>query len=331
MGEIHQIESPSGRYLSDSTKLWRYVPLRTLFVYLAGKAFIPSIATLRTGDPFEAEFYYNDHPATFNSALIDWYGEDEADKILKWLFDSRFESWKQRIVRPDPDPAVLIDYNQSFFPRAYFEFLRATRYAWCWFAPDSGWESASMWNTYGKHGVAVQTSVGALRESLTQTGRDFEFGLMSYVHARDSAVPRNEIYPDYSRDAHTRVLRPHFLKRAEYEAEREVRFVTADCERDSGGIVLALPPQSWIEEVRLWPGLSPLETEALQSAVSYKLPDVPCERSGMLRDSQDEEIASMVAPYFEQAWSSEANTNGVPPGLKRLWPPSIGEAATAPS
>ena len=329
MGAIRQIEFSPGARLSDSAKLWRYVPLRTLFVYLAGKVFIPSIATLRKGDPFEAKFYYDDHPATFNSALIEWYGQDEANKIFKWLFDFRFESWKQRIVRPDP--TGMIDYNQSFFPRAYFEFLRATRYAWCWFAQDAGWESALMWNTYGRHGVAVGTSVGTLHEALTQTGRDFEYGLMSYVHARGSVAPRAELYPDHSRDAPTRVLRPYFLKRAEYDGEREVRYVSADGERSSGGIVLSLPVQCWIEEVRLWPGLSPLETEALQMAINSRFPRLRCERSGMLRDSQEEETVAAAAPYFEQSWSDSAHVDDVPSGLKRLWPITNSGVAMAAS
>jgi hypothetical protein len=79
MGDIRQVEFPPGSHLSDTARLWRYVPLRTLFVYLSGKVFIPSVATLQNSDPFEVESYYDDHPATFNSALIRWYGEDEAD------------------------------------------------------------------------------------------------------------------------------------------------------------------------------------------------------------------------------------------------------------
>lgn len=326
MGEIRPLQLTPAKPLSDTATLWRYVPLKTLFLYLSGKIFIPSVETLRKGDPFEAEFYYDDHPAIFNSALDAWYGDIET--ILKWIFDSRLESWQQRIVRPNP--AGLIDYNQSFFYRAYFEFIRATRYAWCWFAPESGWESAAMWNLYGKEGIAVITKVAKLTQALTKTGRDFEFGRLHYVHANENGIVANagEKYPGGSRGETEVVLRPHFLKRAEYQSEHEVRFVTADCEHSAGGIVIELPPQDWIEEMRLWPGLSSSETTALKELIESRLPQVPCERSGMLKNADDEVVAALAAEYTEIPWRAGDDTDGIPSGLKRLWPTDSKAAPT---
>jgi len=56
-------ESASKRWLPDYVEVWCYVPLRTLFFYLNGLVFIPSVAKLRAGDPFEGEFY--DGPSHF--------------------------------------------------------------------------------------------------------------------------------------------------------------------------------------------------------------------------------------------------------------------------
>jgi hypothetical protein len=321
MSEIRPLQLDP-KLLPDTTRLWRYVPLRTLFLYLSGKVFVPSIETLRKGDPFEAEFYYDDHPATFNGALEEWYGD--ADAVLKWLFDSRLEEWQRRIVRPDP--AGLINYNQSFFPKAYFEFIRSTRYAWCWFAPEADLEEAAMWNTYGKDGAAVITTIGNLRKALGETDRDFEFGRMFYVHADDYGRVSNvdEVSPS---DDSARVLRPHFLKRAEYVSEHEVRFVAADCEREAGGISIELNPQEWIEEIRLWPGLSLSETTALQEIITSKLPNTPCERSGMLKNAHNERIAALWSDCFQ--WSGDAS-DSIPSGLKRLWPIQPTPPATEP-
>jgi hypothetical protein len=67
-------ESDSKRWLPDYAEVWRYVPLRTLFFYLNGLVFIPSVAKLRAGDPFEGEFY--EEIAWFNTAFRDLYGND---------------------------------------------------------------------------------------------------------------------------------------------------------------------------------------------------------------------------------------------------------------
>jgi len=60
------------RWLNDDAVIWRYVPLQTLFFYLNGLVFIPSVAKLRAGDPFEGEFYEN--IAWFNTAFGDHFG-----------------------------------------------------------------------------------------------------------------------------------------------------------------------------------------------------------------------------------------------------------------
>src|SRR6516164_7075398 len=41
------------RPLTDKTQIVRYVQLSTLFLYLSGRAFIPSLKLLRRMDPFE--------------------------------------------------------------------------------------------------------------------------------------------------------------------------------------------------------------------------------------------------------------------------------------
>jgi hypothetical protein len=189
-----------------------------------------------------------------------------------------------------------------------------------------------MWNTYGKDGAAVVTEVGRLREALCKTDRDFEFGRLRYVHANENGIVANvdEKYPDGSRGETEVVLRPHFLKRAEYQSEHEVRFVTADCEHGAGGIVFELPPQDWIDEIRLWPGLFSSETVALQEIIGSKLPQVPCERSGMLRNADDEVIAALAAQWAERSWRDDVERDGIPSGLKRLWPADSKAAPTDP-
>lgn len=79
---------------------------------------------------------------------------------------------------------------------------------WRWF--QSGIESAAMWNTYGRDGVAVKTTVGKLKLALQGSGLDFAFGKMTYVQA----VPRPVLGFDPDDPKHRQLLlMPHFLKR----------------------------------------------------------------------------------------------------------------------
>ena len=75
-------ESVTKRWLPDHAEIWRYVPLRTLFFYLNGLVFIPSVAKLRDGDPFEGEFYENNGKTYADKKFRpqDWNWSIEYDK-----------------------------------------------------------------------------------------------------------------------------------------------------------------------------------------------------------------------------------------------------------
>jgi hypothetical protein len=126
------------------------------------------------------------------------------------------------------------EQNHITLKQRYLDFIRVTRFAWCWF--HSRDESAAMWNTYGKKGVAVQSTVGRIKGALETTGRKFIYGRMTYIdYGSDLGTESNS---DQQQDDH-RVLRPFFLKRKEYESEDELRFVIAGPRRDlRGGILL---------------------------------------------------------------------------------------------
>ena len=130
-----------------------------------------------------------------------------------------------------------------------------------------------MWNSYGRDGVAVGTNVHKLKSALTKSPQEFVFGRMAYRSARphefDSADPINR-----------RLLTmPHFFKRDEYKGEQEVRFVTTGPGED---LVLDLPPDEWITEIRLAPQLAKNEAEAVKSVVNKMAPGIKCEQSDLL-------------------------------------------------
>jgi len=265
-------ESDSKRWLPDSAEVWRYVPLRTLFFYLNGLVFIPSVAKLRAGDPFEGEFY--EEIAWFNSAFGDLYGND-ANTIDQWMLKelcSDYDRHHIEINKTYPDAASEI------FRRHYFNFIRKTRFAWCWF--HSYRESAAMWSVYGSQGVAIKSTVGKICKVFENTGRDFIYGRMTYVDYRSGIS--TEFNPERKSD-YRLLLRPFFLKRKEYESEQEVRFVTSGADRSKrDGILLKdLKPQDWISAIRLWPGLTSDEEQSLCKAIKHFIPQVDCEKSDL--------------------------------------------------
>jgi hypothetical protein len=276
MAEPKQIfEQSSKRWIDDHEVIWRYVPLRTLFFYLNGLVFIPSVAKLRAGDPFEGEFY-EDIP-WFNAAFSDHYGE-QANTIDNWIIQKLCSDSERKLIEINKNNPHGANAAPMILRKHYFNFIRQTRFSWCWF--HSNRESAAMWSVYGNQGVAIKTTIGKLKRLCEKTERNFIYGRMTYVDYQSK--PSVEFDPTRKSDYHL-LLRPFFLKRMEYKSEDEVRFVTAGSERDElGGILLKdLKPQDWISAVRLWPGLTSEEESSIQKIVEQYIPKADCERSDL--------------------------------------------------
>jgi len=303
-------EGVTERWLPDHVEVWRYIPLRTLFFYLNGLVFIPSVAKLRTADPFEGEFY--EKIAWFNSAFGKTYGS-ETDAIEKWMFKDLCSDYERQHIemnRHSPNAAAEI------FRRHYFDFVRRTRSAWCWF--KSYRESAAMWSIYGNQGVAVKSSIGKICKVLENTNRDFIYGRMTYVDYQSGVS--TEFNPEDEADYHL-LLRPFFLKRKEYESENEVRFVTSGHDRlDRGGILMKkLPPQEWISEIRLWPGLTHDEEQSIQRAVQHFIPTIDCQKSDLFSGPDSSSfLTDLILEDLEKpinaSWAQ--NSDGIPNPLK---------------
>lgn len=198
--------------------------------------------------------------------------------------------------------------------------MRQTRYAWCWFLSDD--ESAAMWNTFGKHGVAIKSTAKRLSEVLSKSKWDFEVGRMRYVRLIGGEAQGYDFNPESSKDADF-LLKPHFLKRKEYESEKEVRFVAAAPERglNSGISLDGMAPTDWIEEIRLWPGLKATEEESLKRVVQHFAAGVPCARSDLFgAEAWSEEMVSRFQSEMEKAdWGRwKDGSDQIPAELKQL-------------
>jgi hypothetical protein len=266
MAKIEQIyQTDEVEWLDDQRPLWRYISYETMFLYLKGKVFIPSIEKLREKDPFEGNFCFP--TSAFNKALHDRYG-GKHQAVNEWIRDKLCTDGERKQINVNK---LNGDYSAKIYQRRYLEFLRKTRYAWCWFL--SGIESALMWNSYGRGGVAVGTNVGKLKSAVAKSDQEFVFGQMAY-----RSIRQNEF--DSGDPINLRLLtRSHFFKREEYKDEREVRFVTTGPGND---LILNLRPTDWISEFRLNPMLKANEAQAIKSVIKDELPNVRCERSNLL-------------------------------------------------
>lgn len=308
MAKTEQIFTESDpRRLTDETPIWRYVPLHTLFFYLNGSVFLPSIDKLQKGDPFEGSYY--DDIAKMNEAFDRRYG-NQAGEVERWIVQNLFSEPERRHYentqnQPGCGRKRLFDH--------YFEFISHTRFAWCWF--ESEHESAAMWKVYGHQGAAVKTTIGKLRNALGSTGQDFVFARIAYADTVSDLGPNHETH-------HELLTRPFFLKRKAYGTEHEVRFVTSDRRRpDRDGLSLSVSPNELIEAIRLWPWLADKEADVLTKTIEAHLKGVDCRKSQLVPirstppeflDYLDEEIfdASPSAP-----WDSN-RSRGVPAELQ---------------
>ena len=149
---------------------------------------------------------------------------------------------------------------------AYAEILARRRVAWCWFKSDL--ESAGMWSIYGNRGIAVRTSPEQLDLSFP-AGKERTLESMIYVDRRP--CPDNSL----QRLIHERpeaILRPYFLKAAEYEHEGEVRLV-AHCPEGAAGILVKdIDVENLINEIVISPLLPLDESEALKGFLEKQAP-----------------------------------------------------------
>ncbi len=307
MGKIQQIYPKKHEFrLSEDALLWRYVPLRTLFSYIGGNIFIPSITKLQKGDPFEGGHPFKTED--FEVSLKESCGI-QFDSVQKWIRTKLWTSEQKNFMNSNKNLPVLAE---NYDREQYFEFLRNTRFAWCWFKSDL--ESDAMWKIYGKEGVAIATSVGSLSAALKSTSCDFQFGKMFY-HTRRACFNTME--------KQQFVLRPHFLKRIEYIHEQEVRFVACAPKREDGGLFFSgIKPETWIKQIRLWPGLLSQEEDSLKKAIAKELPRVPCYKSDLLQTDgramsrMKENWRAWAATNASQQWKNDKD--GVPSILKNL-------------
>ena len=159
-----------GGKLPDNAPLWRYMKLSTFFLLLEGKAFFPSVATLRKSDCLECIC----DPLT---ASLQY--ELSKDPARYGTLCASIDEWLKKHGPGSVPPRQLYHYEEH-----YVEILRQQRAVWCWH--NSEMESAAMWPIYGERGIAVKTDVASLKAALPSG--EFLIARVKYLK-RDPGAP----------------------------------------------------------------------------------------------------------------------------------------------
>jgi hypothetical protein len=276
--------------------------LSTFLLLLDGKAWFPSVASLRAGDPLEAALGDEFYDLIWNRLEL-----EGASDAIQWLACRR--EWPDGHPYNDPGPICSPVYG-----KALADEIARLRAVWCWFR--SSVESAAMWSVYGHQGVAVMTDRHRLREALPHE-KEFRIDDMTYVDRRGSAERNiNRIIgqqPDL-------ILRPHFLKAVEYQHEQEVR-VAGHCPVGAKGVMVSgIRPEMLIREVMISPLLPPAEAAAIEGIIAQRFKNLSfsVNRSSLSAETDGAIFAESITEGLYGETDDHMDTNLLPPAFQTL-------------
>ena len=278
--------------LEGDISLWRYMKLSTLMLLLDGKAFFPSITTLKKQDPFEGELHCD--AEWLMTALRHVENPNQTLPTHDWLFQqcTPQEQNNQLLNKDNPQ------YNTTFFKNCYIREINKRRSAWCWF--EGHFESYLMWSTYGDRGIAVKTSLRKLQESLPSDDF-FQIGKIYYVDSTNSS-PKS--YHPESVQGKARLLYPYFVKSIEYEHEKEWRILTDCYPSDEGQMIEGIDFRNLIQEIRISPLIPHAEAKIIEAYVreNFSESSMMVGRSNLLGNRiAIDEVADGIGKIFRKA------------------------------
>jgi hypothetical protein len=293
----------------DHTPLWRYMKFSTLLLLLEGKAYFPAVAKLSATDPLEGQLRIN--PIQLSSRLSSLAEQANFNHLDNWLFEGAAE-WQQRHQKlNESDPLS----NTTWFVNRYIEELRRRRAVWCWYNSDI--ESAAMWSVYGHAGIAVGSTIGALRTSLPGESA-FQIARIFYNDPRPSAGNHlNPEKPDHLPYVH----RPHLIKGREYEHEHEIRVVTRCYPEEEGRLVRNIAFGTLVKRLIISPILPHQEATAIERFLKSRDwlgPRPEISRSSLLPDDVSDGLVDSLDHAFDAELDATESGLGIPQQLRTL-------------
>lgn len=170
----------------NDKKIWRYMDSIRLFDILFRKKLYFSRADL-LGDHYEGS-YPKENIDDRNVHIVEFF-----------------------------QPEIIGNLSNKELIKAVAKFNKSWRHfigvnCWCM----SEYESSALWQIYGDYskGLAIQSTIGRLKESLKKDIQDIYVGKVSYINYMSDKIPDDN------------KLHPFLYKRKSYEYENEIRAVT---------------------------------------------------------------------------------------------------------
>jgi hypothetical protein len=236
----------------DDTKLWRYLDL-SHFLWLLVNRSLYFANVLEFSDKWEGHL---------SASTIEW--------IKRWVQETLSGHF------PPPE----LSENQQGVIAVLAESMKAIQRKYgvcCWHKNQV--ESVAMWKLYteGKDGVALQTTIGRLKECLSEEARPIYVASVRYGY---EAIEGASDEPD--------LLLPIATKRRSFEHESEVRLileVVSDLEPATSlsGTVVGIDLNTLIEKIVVSPDYPDWAIPSLQASVNAAGLAVQVEKSDLLR------------------------------------------------
>lgn len=215
-----------GKSLKDTDVLWRYLSLEKFIDLVESKTlFFTPLAWYSKTDPFEG--YMPQAGMEAMASISRKYRDQHVDALEKLA----------QMLPEDAAPQIrkLRENAESHVPtmKALFKNISACLMVNCWYR--SAHESEGMWGLYSKGGVAIRTSVGALKSAISDGEQSpaIHVGAVNYIDFSDESLKPSDCVTE---DGQLMGM----IKRISYAHEQEVRMcITRD--REKGRLELQEP------------------------------------------------------------------------------------------
>jgi hypothetical protein len=215
-----------GKSLRDADILWRYMSLDKFIDLVESKTlFFTPLAWYSKTDPFEG---YAPHAVMEAMASVSRRFRDQHIEAIEKL---------AKILPEHAAPQIrqLRENAESHVPtmKALFKNISTCMMVNCWYR--SPHESEGMWGLYSRGGVAIRTSVGALKSAFADSEQSpvIHVGAVKYIDFADTSLKPSDCLTEDDQLM-------GMLKRIAYAHENEVRmYITR--EREPGSLALQEP------------------------------------------------------------------------------------------
>lgn len=245
-----------GRSLRETDILWRYLSLDKFIDLVESKSlFFAPLAWYEKTDPFEG---YLPRVAMEAMASVSINARDQQRETIEALARTLPEAASKDLRR-------IQDQLDAHIPtmRALHKNIASCLMVNCWYKSEH--ESEGMWGLYSRAGVAIRTSVGAIKSALTdeRQGHVIHAGAIKYIDfSNESLKP-----PDcVTEDGHLIGM----VKRVAYAHENEVRmYITRDRAKGSLELQEPAPTRVPVSVAKLLEGvvISPFAGELIERSV----------------------------------------------------------------